>query len=62
MTEDRLLTVEEAGAYLHKAPKTIRAWISAGKLPALKIGGTWRIRSSDLEAFVGAAPSIRSRL
>jgi excisionase family DNA binding protein len=56
MTEaDRLLTLEEAGAYLHKAPKTIRDWVRTKKLKGLKIGGTWRIRAADLEAFVSAA-------
>jgi excisionase family DNA binding protein len=47
---DRLLTLEEAGAYLQKAPKTVREWL--GKLKGLKVGGTWRIRASDLEAFL----------
>jgi excisionase family DNA binding protein len=56
MTEaDRLLTLEEAGAYLHKAPKTMRDWVRTKKLKGIKIGGTWRIRASDLEAFVSAA-------
>jgi excisionase family DNA binding protein len=58
---DRLLTLEEAGAYLHKAPKTVREWLRIGKLKGLKVGGTWRIRASDLEAFLEASRPPQAR-
>ena len=58
---DRLLTLEEAGAYLHKAPKTVREWLRVGKLTGLKVGGTWRIRETDLEAFLRALQPHRAR-
>jgi excisionase family DNA binding protein len=59
---ERLLTLEEAGAYLQKAPKTIRVWLQQGKLKGLKVGGTWRIRQADLAAFLEASRPIKESL
>jgi excisionase family DNA binding protein len=60
--DDRLLTIEEASAYLHKSVKTVREWLRTGKLSGLKVGGTWRIRASDLEAFLEAARPVKEGL
>ena len=59
---ERLWTLEQAGAYLQKAPKTIRAWLQQGKLTGLKVGGTWRIRQADLAAFLEASRPIKESL
>jgi excisionase family DNA binding protein len=60
--DDRLLTIEEASQYLQKSVKTVREWLRTGKLAGLKVGGTWRIRASDLEAFLEAARPTKEGL
>ena len=32
--------------------KTVRRWITAGELPAAKLGNQWRIRPRDLDHFI----------
>lgn len=50
-----LLTVPEVAERLRVSQFTVREWLKAGKLRGLRPGGTrmgWRIRESDLEAFL----------
>ncbi len=49
---DALLTTREAAEMLRVSPKTVWAWIRRGLLPAVRVGRLWRVRASDLEAFV----------
>lgn len=48
----KLLKTEEVGEILSFSPKKIRKMIAAGELPALKIGGEFRIRQEDLQNYV----------
>jgi excisionase family DNA binding protein len=51
--EGRLLTVQEAAAFLAVEVCTIRKWTHQRKLPVVKImGRVARYRPSDLEALV----------
>lgn len=50
-----LYTVNQAAAFLQFKPWTVRQWVRAGKLGAIKLGGEWRIREQDLMAFIEAA-------
>lgn len=53
LSPDRdLLTAEEVAAYLDVQPVTIYRWCREGRLPCLKIGKSWRIRRTALEAFL----------
>jgi excisionase family DNA binding protein len=45
------LTVEQAAELLQVHPNTVYLWLQDGKLAGAKIGGTWRIRRSDIDAF-----------
>ena len=53
-TERVLLSVAEASHLASVCPRTVRNWILARRLPALKThagrGGRWRIRRADLFA------------
>jgi excisionase family DNA binding protein len=51
-TQERLFTIPEVGAVLQVSEKTVRRWITAGELPAAKLGNQWRIRPRDLDDFV----------
>src|SRR4051812_41920029 len=52
---DALCTVEFAAAQLQLHPRTVHRFIREGRLPARKLGKSYRIRRSDLEAFTGVA-------
>ena len=43
------MTTKEAAAYLKTTPDTIRRLLRQRRLPAIKLGGTWRLRKSDLD-------------
>jgi excisionase family DNA binding protein len=64
-TEESFLTVAEVAELLKLNQQTVRNWIDAGSLPALKVGRRVRIRRSDLERKLEegrttAAPPTRS--
>jgi excisionase family DNA binding protein len=46
-------TVEHAAERLALHPKTVRRFIRDGRLRATRIGKSWRILASDLDAFAG---------
>jgi excisionase family DNA binding protein len=54
---DQLLTVAEVAAILRMNQQTIRNWIDAGTLPAIRIGRGVRIRRADFNALVNARPA-----
>ena len=47
-----LYTTGDVAQVLRTTQKTVQMWIRASKLPAVRIGSQWRIRQSDLAAFV----------
>jgi excisionase family DNA binding protein len=54
---DQLLTVAEIATILRMNQQTIRNWIEAGTLPAIRIGRRVRIRRADFNALVAAHPA-----
>jgi excisionase family DNA binding protein len=48
----RSLTTEEAAIRLGCERATVHTLIRTGRLPAFKLIRQWRIRESDLEAFM----------
>ncbi|EHT4940632.1 Helix-turn-helix domain protein [Vibrio vulnificus] len=49
---DQILTLKEVAAYLKLAEKTAYRLASEGKLPGFKVGGSWRFKCEDLEAWI----------
>jgi excisionase family DNA binding protein len=49
---DQILTLKEVAAYLKLADKTAYRLVSEGKLPGFKVGGSWRFKLNDLEAWI----------
>jgi excisionase family DNA binding protein len=47
-----LLTVEQAAAKLQIAPKTLKDWLRAGRIKGVRLGKLWRLKETDIEAFV----------
>ncbi|HEV8724804.1 MAG TPA: helix-turn-helix domain-containing protein [Candidatus Binatia bacterium] len=48
----RLLTLPEAAQMLHVSTRTLQRMIRKNDLPALKVGGQWRVRESQLAAWI----------
>jgi excisionase family DNA binding protein len=48
----QLLTLTEAAQLLHVSTKTLQRMIRSGDLPALKVGGQWRLRESQLVNWI----------
>ena len=53
---DRLLTLRDAAEVLRLSPRTVREYVSRGEIEGRLIGGRWRFRRADLDAFFADAP------
>jgi len=53
---ERLLTLREAAEVLRLHPRTVREYIRRGEIEGRVIGGQWRFRRKDLDAFFENAP------
>jgi len=51
-TTSRLLTVREAAELTGYQPGTIRGWVNARMIAAVRIAHTIRIRDDDLQKFI----------
>ena len=49
---DEYLTIEEAASRVKVKPDTLRLWLRTGRLKGLKAGRLWRVKTTDLEAFL----------
>lgn len=52
MTAENLITVQDVARVCRVNPKTVRRWISAGKLGHHKLGTQIRISPNDFDAFL----------
>jgi len=53
---ERLLTLREAADVLRLSTRTLRDYVQRGKVQGRIIGGRWRFRRADLDAFFESAP------
>lgn len=51
-THPPILTVAEVAHYLRVSETTVWRWCSCGKLPAFRIGRSWRVFRSDLSLLI----------
>ncbi|MGQ0670257.1 MAG: helix-turn-helix domain-containing protein [Actinomycetota bacterium] len=49
---DRLLTVVEVAATMRVSNMTVYRLIKSGQLPAIRVGKNYRIRESDMNAYL----------
>ncbi len=47
-----ILTLDEVAAYLKAGKRTVYRLAADKKIPAFKLGGTWRFRKADLEQWI----------
>jgi excisionase family DNA binding protein len=46
------MTVKEIAEYLDVHPMTIYKYVQDGKIPAFKIGASWRIRRDSIKRWI----------
>jgi excisionase family DNA binding protein len=49
---DEILTIQELAEYLKLNEKTAYRLAGEGKLPGFKVGGSWRFKREDIEAWI----------
>ncbi len=57
-TELRFLTLAEAAIILQVSKRTILRMIQKKEVPALKVGGQWRLRESQLKRWAEEKESV----
>ncbi|MBI1175333.1 MAG: helix-turn-helix domain-containing protein [Sideroxydans sp.] len=50
--EGEILTLDEVAAYLKAGKRTVYRLAAEGKLPAFKLGGTWRFSRADIDSWI----------
>lgn len=58
--EDKLLTIEEVAEILRVSSRSVNRYIESGRLKASKLG-VWRIKRSDLDAFLEQTSNIKKK-
>lgn len=49
---EEILTIKEVADYLKVTERTLYRLAQEGKIPAFKVGGSWRFRREDLERWI----------
>ena len=50
--QDEILTLPKVAQLLKVAEKTVYSMAQKGQLPAFKVGGQWRFKRVDLDAWI----------
>ncbi len=51
-TDGEILTIKQVADYLKVTERTIYRLAAAKKIPAFKVGGTWRFSRADIESWI----------
>lgn len=58
MEGNQLLTPEQSAEYLQMHVDSVRRLLRTGKLPGVKVGGSWRVLKTELDKMLsGGSPS-----
>ena len=52
ISTERYLTTEQVAVVFAVKPKTVRRWIDAGQVEAIKLHRQWRIASAEIERLL----------
>jgi len=50
--ETDIMTIKEVAEYLKLKEKTAYKLVAEGKIPGFKVGGSWRFRKGEIEAWI----------
>jgi excisionase family DNA binding protein len=51
-SEGEILTIKQVADYLKVTERTIYRLAAAKKIPAFKVGGTWRFSRADIDRWI----------
>lgn len=51
---EQILTVKEVAAYLKVNERTVYRMASAGKIPAFKVGASWRFKNEEVSSWINS--------
>ena len=54
-SEGEILTLEEVAAYLKAGKRTVYRLAQEGRIPAFKLGGSWRFRRAELDNWIATS-------
>ena len=52
LLEKEIMTINQVAAYLQLSEMTTYKLVQEGKIPAFKIGRSWRVKKSDLDILI----------
>jgi excisionase family DNA binding protein len=58
LSNNELMTIKEVADFLRISTISAYSWVRDGKLPAIRIGKEWRVRSRDLDEWLETRRSI----
>ena len=61
MVETDILTIREVADYLRITEKTAYRLAASEKLPGFKVGGSWRFRRSEIDAWIETQKTAKSK-
>lgn len=56
--ESEILTIKQVADYLKVTERTIYRLAAAKKIPAFKVGGTWRFSRADIDNWIRQQSSV----
>ena len=59
MAHDQLMTIKEVADFLRISTISAYSWVRDGKLPAIRIGKEWRVRTRDLDEWLEVRSTAR---
>lgn len=54
MSDQGFISIKEAAAEVSVHEDTVRDWLRTGALKGYKLGGLWKIKREDFDAFIAA--------
>lgn len=58
MSIQKMYSLTEIESIIGVTHRTLQQWVKDNKLPAVKIGGKWKVKESDLQQIIdGKAPN-----
>ncbi len=56
---EEIMTLKEVAEYLKLKERTIYKWVQQAKIPASKLGSTWRFRKTEIDEWMQENKNIR---
>lgn len=59
---DQIMTVKEVARYLKVNDRTIYRMASDGRIPAFKVGASWRFKTHEIDKWIDSKRNADSQL